>query len=293
MELIPRCDCTNTGYKGELCEEEDTWEEVLDIACLVISGLSTLTVPFIVVKFKRDLEALPPMNLPEGEDMHGWPGFLMFCIGVVDMTVDLALCLALLSCGRLKLLMSCLGTTVVTTCTTLFLGFSALRKIKLHNRAARDWYITNGTTATIIVFLSSSRVESISILRLRLRMYCYEWVVECPMSHEQFHFLRYEGIYHYWLEDIPHIVVAVALFATSSEDSAVCGQEYGWLGLSAEHAKLLAFCSIISSMFSIVFGSISKNGQQQVREVARRSITNNLLGHGNGFADAGSVRQTS
>jgi len=65
------------------------------------------------------------------------------------------------------------------------------------------------------------------------------------------------------------------------------------LGLSAEHAKLLAFCSIISSMFSIVFGSISKNGQQQVREVARRSITNNLLGHGNGFADAGSVRQTS
>jgi hypothetical protein len=35
-----------------------------------------------------------------------------------------------------------------------------------------------------------------------------------PMEDTIFHFLRYEGSYHYFLEDGPHLLVAIALLVT-------------------------------------------------------------------------------
>ena len=44
-----------------------------------------------------------------------------------------------------------------------------------------------------------------------------------PMDDAIFHFLRYEGSYHYFIEDGPHLLVAIALLTTtvSSRETAV------------------------------------------------------------------------
>ena len=64
--------------------------------------------------------------------------------------------------------------------------------------------------APLIVVASSSRLNSMAILRLRIRG---KLLLDFPDSddHRFFHYMRHSGMYHYLVEDIPHAVLSVAV----------------------------------------------------------------------------------
>ena len=168
-----------------------------DWICGLITIITVLSVPCIIQRFKKDLAAelsSPPLDLPEGEeDAPGWAGLIVFVIGVLDLVLDISLCLALSSCGKWYLLASCLISLVVTIGVTIHLGFSTLDTIRDGNEEAGRWWTKNGTAASLVVIASASRIQSLAILRLRL---CEKDLSDFSMSDEVFHFLRYEGSYH-------------------------------------------------------------------------------------------------
>ena len=89
------------------------------------------------------------------------------------------------------------------------------------------------------------------------------------MSHRHFHFLRYEGMYHYIVEDVPHICVALAQLMLTPNGGEVCGNEQDWL--PAEWATTIAKLSIGTSAFSILYGAISKTWQGVVRKAVQQA----------------------
>ena len=166
-------------------------------------------------------------------------------------------CLVLLVC--LRLFVCSLWTSLVTCGATLYLSNESLSAIADDNRLQNGWFMRKGrnTLAACVRIASLSRIESLAILRLRL---CGKMRIEAPISHRHFHFLRYEGMYHYILEDVPHICVALAQLMLTPDDREVCGQEHhllqslgSWLPwtLSAdktgELVKFLAWASIATS----------------------------------------------
>ena len=252
-----------------------------DWICGLTTIITVLSVPCIIQRFKKDLAAelsSPPLDLPEGEDALGWLGLIVFVIGVLDLALDISLCLALSSCGKWHLLASCLTSLVVTIGVTIHLGFSTLNKIREGNEEAERWWIKNGTAASLIVIVSASRIESLAILRLRLRG---NVISDFPMSDEGFHFLKYEGSYHYILEDLPHLLAAIALLNTgdSCVENGVWIFSPGWI----------AYANIVHILWSIFYGYISKQGQKRImrRGAARhmeeavnlvRSLRSSLMG---------------
>lgn len=262
------------GMCGALIDSNNlTW--LWDIICGTVTGVTVLCVPCIVRNFKRDLQkeltAETSLVLPAGEDALGWVGVTMFVVGFGDLVLDISLCLALYSCEKEYLLLACVTTLVVTMTVTIYLGFHTLNAIREGNDRAGDWWIKNGTAASLIIIASSSRVESLAILRLRL---CGRMISDFPMAHEVFHFLRYEGSYHYFLEDGPHLLIAVALLVTSDPNSDICGEEHKWLPASLrpshDTARLFAVLNIAHTCWSIFYGCVSKTGQRVARNRPRQ-----------------------
>jgi hypothetical protein len=194
-----------------------------DWICGVTTIITVLCVPFIICKFKKDLKAEitgPPLTLPRGEDALGWVGVAMFATGILDLGLDISLCLALSSCNQPYLLASCLTTLVVTMGVTIHLGFSTLDQIREGNGNAGEWWIKNGSLASLTVIASSSRIESLAILKLRLCEFHNERlcstitarnnIMTQPVSERQVKFLtRHEGgiSFHF-------IAMAVPLFGS-------------------------------------------------------------------------------
>ena len=178
-----------------------------DWICGVTTIITVLCVPFIICKFKKDLKAEitgPPLTLPRGEDALGWVGVAMFATGILDLGLDISLCLALSSCNQPYLLASCLTTLLVTMGVTIHLGFSTLDQIREGNGNAGEWWIKNGSLASLTVIASSSRIESLAILKLRLCEFHNERlcstitarnnIMTQPVSERQVKFLtRHEG----------------------------------------------------------------------------------------------------
>ena len=83
-----------------------------------------------------------------------------------------------------------------------------VRSIQLESPEAAQWNIEYGTLTSLIVLASASRIESLAILRLRLRG---RQVISMPMAHKHFHFVRHAGMYHHLVEDFPHAVASITL----------------------------------------------------------------------------------
>ena len=155
----------------------------------------------------RSLSLLLDPGLREGMDALGAFGLFMFFYGITDLVLDVSLCLTLSTCGQTILFVCCLTTLTVTTLMTCFLDYTTLRAIVTSDERpqnpARQWLMDNPVVGPTIVLLSSSRLNSMAILRLRI---CGITLLDFPDSdsHKFFHFMRNSGLYHFWVEDIPH-----------------------------------------------------------------------------------------
>eukprot|EP01047_Picozoa_sp_COSAG01_P069978 COSAG01_NODE_10491_length_2152_cov_3.265465_2_plen_289_part_00 len=224
----------------------------------------------MVRRYKRSLHKLQDPGLPPGKDALGPFGLFMFLWGILDVVIDAGLCITLKSCGQVTLLYCCLVTLVTTTLLTWYLGYTTLRAIVLaddrEGRPAQKWLLKNPLLGPMIVLASSSRLNSMAILRLRL---CGRMMVDFPDSegHRYFHFMRNCGLYHFWVEDIPHVLISLALLYSADDEGFQACQASG-------HSKVIhpfghklelpfgdtdiAWASLSISLGSIVFGMISK-----------------------------------
>ena len=218
------CDCL-PGYEGVDCQPvgpETSW----DVVCIAATFMSLLFTPYLVRRYKRSLLKLGDPHLPEGNDAVGIFGGASFLYGLVDLIVDVSLCFTLSSCGQTTLLWCCGITLANTVAITWYLGYTTLRQIvaadNRHGSPTRTWLGQYTSLGPLIVLASSSNLSSMAILRFRL---CGTMLVDFPDhdDHRYFHFLRNAGLYHYITEDIPHILISVALlYAANQEGFEAC-----------------------------------------------------------------------
>ena len=170
-----------------------------DLFCVAVTATSTVPVPFIIRRYERTLGQLSDPQLPERKTYLGPFGFLLFIYGLVDVVVDVMLCNSLLKCGLDMLFCCVVSTLVVTTLMTWYLGWSTLRHVVASDgrpgSPAKAWLSDNPILGPAIVLASSSRLNSMAILRLRM---CGTMLIDFPDSadHRFFHFLRHAGMYH-------------------------------------------------------------------------------------------------
>jgi hypothetical protein len=242
-----------------------------DVSALAVTAISILTVPIIFRRFIRSLEKLQDLQLPQSKDSVGLGGLVLAVMGVVDFLLDISLCITLGSDKRWLLFGCSLGTLVATTLLSWYLGYRTLRHIIGLHQPARQWLISYPVLTPAIVIASSSRLNSMCILRLRI---CGHEILDFPDSpdHRYFHFLRNSGVYHYWLEDIPHALVSIALL--SYEYDQVETQEGAQSGIWADlpfGSRDVAFANLLMSALSIAFGLVSKMLQQLTLKVVVRT----------------------
>jgi uncharacterized membrane protein YdcZ (DUF606 family) len=237
--------------------------------CLVLTVLSVMSVPLLARRYLRSLRTLSDPHLPEEERALGPVGLCLAIFGAVDFVLDISLCVTLARCGRSVLLCCSISTLVATTSLTWYLGYKTLQHIvTTDTRAsspAKRWLAGHPRLGPAIVFISSSRLNSMAILRLRL---CGTMVISFPDSadHRFFHFLRNAGMFHYWLEDIPHALVSITLLSLDHCD------ENDVLGPLPIGSQDIAWASLACSLGSMLFGVISK--MMQLLTMAAITTTN-------------------
>ena len=200
-----RCTCSKSytfvTVKGKDCNQhigKFTWWEVI---CIVQTVSAVAPVLFIIRRFKRSLQGLQQQNLPKHKQALGLVGLCLFMWGIVDLALDIALCFTLLGCSQYVLL-GCNATTLMTTTgMTWYLGYATLSAVVQNDTRdglpARAWLLENPIAGPLIVLASSSRINSMAILRLKL---CGRAIIDFPDStdHRYFHFIRHAGLYHIW-----------------------------------------------------------------------------------------------
>ena len=194
------CTCTKGSYTGKTCEDHTASFTDWEWFCVTSTVLSVLPVPHMINRFKRRLKLLEDPRLPEGKDALGPFGLFMCIFGVFDLVLDCLLCSTLSACNQSVLLWCCIVTITVTTAMTWYHGYVTLQHIVLvdtrANSPAKDWLIQNPVTGPLIVLCSSSRLNSMAILRLRIGG---KMLIDFPDSagHRYFYFLKNSGMYHF------------------------------------------------------------------------------------------------
>jgi hypothetical protein len=117
------------------------------------------------------------------------------------------------------------------------------------NRPSQNWFVENSKLVTCVALASASNLEGTAILRLRL---CGKEISNMPVQDKFYGFLRNAGMYHYLLEDIPHILIALAQVSRSSRQ--VCAAN---MDLSAS-SEVITYVSLGLSVSSIAFGIVKK-----------------------------------
>lgn len=96
-----------------------------DWVCMIATTLGALSIPLVIKRYLARLSS-HDVHVPPGQDAVGWIGLFMFVNGVLDLCADCYLCLTLISCGKIWLSCSAVTTFLLSTATTLYLGFNAL-----------------------------------------------------------------------------------------------------------------------------------------------------------------------
>ena len=222
------------GHKSQQLADGDYEDIPWDILCSVTTALSVLPIPQIIRRYKKTVRSLGKDLdrdlglLPENKKSLGVFGLLLFIWGLIDLFVDVSFTFSLWHCQQ-PVLAGCVTVSLlVTTAMAWYLGYFTLRFIVKSDirdpSPAREWVSANSVLGPMIVVASSSRLNSMAILRLKIggRM-----LVDFPDSTDNrfFHFLRSSGMFHYLVEDIPHLVISlVALYGGETDAVPVGGQ---------------------------------------------------------------------
>jgi hypothetical protein len=154
-----------------------------------------------------------PHLKPEKTWLGPW-GLLMFVYGLVDLVIDVLFCASLWQCDQYVLFACGIATNVVTAGMTWYLGGRTLRSIVVNDRRegspAKSWLSDNQILGPLIVLASTSRLNSMAILRLKI---CGRPLLSFDDSdnHRYFHFMRNSGMFHYLVEDVPHALMSLAV----------------------------------------------------------------------------------
>jgi hypothetical protein len=130
-------------------------------------------------------------------------------------------------------------------------------------RKTEDWIRSHGLLLAFIGLCSLSRFESLAIVRLKLRV--PTWISakghmrpwrKMPIADKYFWRLRFAGLYHYFVEDIPHLLISVLILKSS-------GCTAHWFPLQR----------IFFSLFSIALGMLNKCNQRATeRKLAQHDM---------------------
>ncbi len=246
-----------------------------EILCAVVTASSVLPVPMIIRRYKHTLTELSDPRLPPDKMHLGAFGLCLFIFGLVDLVIDGLFTYSLWLCNghrEITVLSLCATATMLcTTAMTWFLGWSTLKFVVASDgrpdSPAKTWLSAN-PWSWLIVLCSSSRLNSMALLRLKL---FNTMIIDFPDSsdHRVFHFLRNAGMFHYLIEDIPHAVVSlIALYATTVHDSLdECSLRHHssidtFFGRLPVSHDVVAKAALVVSLGSIIIGLVSKSMQQ-------------------------------
>jgi predicted outer membrane repeat protein len=132
------------------------------------------------------------------------------------------------------------------------------------------WISTKRRLANFIIIASIIRIETLTLLRLKLRG---SWVIQAPIKPKHYHFIRYRaGWFRYVMDDIPHLFINVALLLLArGNDNERCEAGHHWFGLSAQ---TIAIGGLTFSAISMVHGFIDRvvNGRYRCKPLQTNSV---------------------
>jgi hypothetical protein len=130
------------------------------------------------------------------------------------------------------------------------------------------WHFSHVKSVALILLVSATRLSSFAVLRLKL---CGKTVLDCPMQDRHFHFMLFQGLWHYLISDVPRILITLAELFSDNANDKICGKQ--WVPLSASWAKHVTIATLATTCMSVVAGIIIKrsgiiarNARTQSRE---------------------------
>ena len=181
----------------------------------------------------------------------------MFVHGIADFYYDFELLKTLYTCDRQTLLICGVGTLVLSSSTSLYLVFKTMIEIERSSSEARDWHARNNIGVACVLLASSVRIESMTILRLKLRG---RMIIAFPIEKKHFHFLRYyTGWVHVILAQIPQLLVCMAL--ELCDHAKPCDQAKTVLG-NAATSSISIMWTVVSHMASLIVLRATRESRQ-------------------------------
>jgi hypothetical protein len=176
----------------------------------------------------------------------GCGGLVTFWFGVMNTAGQILLMIRLLHADKYLLFAIVLSSSISTVVTSLPLAFCILQEVARDKKFDFFSEVMERGHIKWVVLLSTSRIESLSVLRLRLCTCAPVW--SFPMKPKHFYFIQSIGAYHLLVKDIPQVFVSLVeigddMFSAPGECS-----EGTW-----QVDCLLAY----SPWFAIAFGSVN------------------------------------
>jgi hypothetical protein len=243
------------------------WQFEPTLAGPVLTVATATSACWIVPHLKQQLDDPEPLqNYPAPTGAFG----LSMCIlGLVGAVFHVAFCISLLQCGQVGLFVCAVSTSALTMATTVYLILCTRSKILEHADSA-EWYRTDshGKQTVCIMILSTLRLDSMALLRLRICSSNLQ--VECPMRPEHFQWLRYAGIYHCVMEDLAYVIIAGLKLSAGCHGTSA--PEAGITGLIQQYGSATAVLRIVLSGCLIIANVCEKSGQWQAHRQAKRGV---------------------
>ena len=146
------------------------------------------------------------------------------------------------------------GETPTTFLTTWYLSVATIHQVtKDGGPAAKTWRDRHGKSLMVVFFLSSSRVSSLTILRLTMLAWCSD-VFQFPAGRADkvFYFLQHgAGKYHIWAEDVPHALISLSMLTGLTKEHLEVCETDSWIlnSPAATVAKLNLVCATVSMLY--------------------------------------------
>jgi hypothetical protein len=154
-----------------------------------------------------------PHLRPDKTWLGPW-GLLAFIYGLIDLAIDVLFCASLWHCDQYVLFACGVATMIVTTLMTWYLFSRTLLSIVEYDQRegspTKKWLSDNQFLGPVVVLASSSRLNSMAILRLKIgdrELLDFD----DSENHRYFHFMRHSGMYHYLVEDVPHALLSLVV----------------------------------------------------------------------------------
>ena len=138
--------------------------------------------------------------------------------------------------------------------TTWYLSVATIHQVtKDGGPAAKTWRDRHGKSLMVVFFLSSSRVSSLTILRLTMLAWCSD-VFQFPAGRADkvFYFLQHgAGKYHIWAEDVPHALISLSMLTGLTKEHLEVCETDSWIlnSPAATVAKLNLVCATVSMRY--------------------------------------------